>query len=89
MIYNAEVSVRSGRSNATGNHTINALNITPSPIVIGVKDSVSTAKGIMMRRRIDHLPVIKETNKNLVGMLTSSHIAKAMLPSEKIGRKSV
>ncbi len=89
-IYNAEVSVGSGRSNATGNQTINASNImTPSPIVIGTKDSVSTAKGIMMRRRIDHLPVIKEKNKNLVGMLTSSHIAKAMLPSEKIGRKSL
>ncbi|HXX98745.1 MAG TPA: CBS domain-containing protein [Candidatus Bathyarchaeia archaeon] len=83
-------SIGSGRSNAASTHTINASNImTPGPIVIGTKDSVSTAKSIMMRRRIDHLPVIKEKNKNLVGMLTSTHIAKAMLPSEKIGRKSV
>jgi CBS domain-containing protein len=89
-IYDVEISVGSRRSNATGNHTINASNImTPNPIVIGINDSVSTAKGIMMRRRIDHLPVIKEKNKSLVGMLTSTHIAKAMLPSEKIGRKSV
>jgi CBS domain-containing protein len=43
----------------------------------------------MMKRRIDHLPIIEEENNKLIGMLTSTHIAQAMLPSEKIGRWSL
>jgi CBS domain-containing protein len=84
-IYEADVS------GSKSSYAVNASNImTPNPIVITPKDRVSTAKNIMMRRRIDHLPVIDEQeNTELVGMLTSTHIAQAMLPSEKIGRESL
>lgn len=60
--------------------------MTAHPIVLREKDKVSTARSIMIRRRIDHLPLINKKEK-LSGIVTSSHIIEAMLPSEKIGRK--
>jgi CBS domain-containing protein len=62
--------------------------MTTRPVVLREKDKVSTARSIMTRRRIDHIPLVNE-NENLTGMLTSSHIIEAMLPSEKIGRKAL
>jgi predicted transcriptional regulator len=61
--------------------------MTPSPIVISKTDRISSAKTIMKRRRIDHLPVLQD--HRLVGMLTSRHIIEIMLRSERIGRKSL
>jgi hypothetical protein len=46
----------------------------------------------MIRRRIDHLPVIEKERKGpptLKGILTSNHVLECMLPSERIGRKSI
>lgn len=56
------------------------------PIVLREKDKVSTARSMMIRRRIDHIPLLNNKEK-LSGIVTSSHIIGAMLPSEKIGRK--
>jgi len=65
-----------------------ASNImTSDPIVIDCHKTVSAARSIMKRRRIDHLPVVD--NGRLVGIITSSDIMKVMLPSERIGKKSV
>ena len=61
--------------------------MTRDPIVIESHKSVSSARSIMRRRRIDHLPVVD--NGRLVGIITSSDIMKIMLPSERIGKKSV
>ncbi|MGB5091069.1 MAG: CBS domain-containing protein [Nitrososphaeraceae archaeon] len=61
--------------------------MTPSPIVISKTDKISSAKTIMKRRRIDHLPVLQ--GHRLAGMLTSKHIIEIMLRSERIGRKSL
>lgn len=61
--------------------------MTSDPIVIDSHKSVSSARSIMKRRRIDHLPVVD--NGRLVGIITSSDIMKVMLPSERIGKKSV
>jgi CBS domain-containing protein len=61
--------------------------MTPSPIVISKTDKISSAKTIMKRRRIDHLPVLQ--GRRLTGMLTSKHIIEIMLRSERIGRKSL
>ena len=61
--------------------------MTPRPIVISKTDKISSAKTIMKRRRIDHLPVLQE--HRLVGMLTSKHIIEIMLRSERIGRESL
>ncbi|HJU79284.1 MAG TPA: CBS domain-containing protein [Nitrososphaeraceae archaeon] len=69
------------------NLRVNASNImTGDPIVIESHKTVSAAKSIMKRRRIDHLPVID--NNQLVGIITSSDIMKLMSPSERIGKKS-
>ena len=65
-----------------------ASNImTSDPIVIDCHKTVSAARSLMKRRRIDHLPVVD--NGRLVGIVTSSDIMKVMLPSERIGKKSV
>jgi len=68
--------------------------MTPNPTTITSKDKVSAAKGIMIRHKIDHIPVVEKRQQRgpvtLKGILTSSHILhRAMLPSERIGRKSV
>ena len=66
--------------------------MTPNPTTIAPKDRVSTAKDIMIRHRIDHLPVVEKQKRGpvtLKGMLTSSHILGIMIPSERIGRKSI
>jgi CBS domain-containing protein/ribosome-associated translation inhibitor RaiA len=65
-----------------------ASNImTSDPITIDCHKTVSAARSIMKRRRIDHLPVVD--NGRLVGIITSSDIMKVMLPSERISKKSV
>ena len=65
-----------------------ASNImTSDPIVIDCHKTVSAARSIMKRRRIDHLPVVD--NGRLVGIITSSDIMKVMLPSERISKNSV
>jgi CBS domain-containing protein len=61
--------------------------MTRSPIVIGKTDKIASAKTIMKRRRIDHLPVVHEDH--LVGMITSKDILKVMLRSETIPRRSL
>lgn len=67
---------------------INASDImTPDPIVLRAKDKASSAKGIMIRHRIDHLPVIEE--KKLAGIVTSTHMMNATLPSENINKQSI
>ncbi|MGC2385135.1 MAG: CBS domain-containing protein, partial [Nitrososphaeraceae archaeon] len=72
---------------------VSSSNImTPNPTTIASEDKVSAAKGIMIRHRIDHLPVVEKQKRGpvaLKGMLTSSHILRAMIPSERIGRKSI
>jgi CBS domain-containing protein len=75
-----------GAIQETGIEGIKAANImTPDPVVMRPADKASAAKGIMIRHRIDHIPVVDE--RRLAGIVTSVHIAEAMLPSEKIGRK--
>lgn len=70
------------------NLRVNASNImTGDPIVIDSHKTVSAAKSIMKRRRIDHLPVVD--NNHLVGIITSSDIMKLMSPPERIGKKSI
>ena len=61
--------------------------MTSDPITIDCHKTVSAARSIMKRRRIDHLPVVD--SGRLVGIITSSDIMKVMLPSERISKKSV
>jgi CBS domain-containing protein len=64
--------------------------MTPNPVTLTSKDRVSTAKGIMSRHKIDHLPIVekKDGSISIKGILTSSHILEIMFPSERIGKKS-
>jgi len=69
---------------------VKALDImTPQPIVLAEHDKVSAARSIMERRRIDHLPIVKKNNSELSGIVTSGHIIRMMLPSEKIAKRSL
>jgi predicted transcriptional regulator len=58
-----------------------------NPITIKEDDPVAKAKELLVRKRIDHLPVIK--NKRIVGLLTSSHIILRLKSPERVGSKSM
>ncbi|MFQ6134995.1 MAG: CBS domain-containing protein, partial [Nitrososphaerales archaeon] len=60
---------------------INSIMIG-SPIVLGVNDSVAKARKIMVRRRIDHIPIVAD--RRIEGVTTSSHIVFKMLPSQSV-----
>jgi CBS domain-containing protein len=58
--------------------------MTPSPITIKSSEKVAKAREIMVRRRFDHLPVIK--GKRIVGVVTSAHIVFNLMPRLGGGR---
>jgi CBS domain-containing protein len=60
---------------------------TKDPITIEEDTSAATAKDLLVRKRIDHLPVIK--NRRVVGLLTTSHIISRLTPPERVGSKSI
>ncbi|MEM2029118.1 MAG: CBS domain-containing protein [Candidatus Bathyarchaeia archaeon] len=51
--------------------------MSPSPITLSAGEKVSKARGIMLRRRIDHLPVIE--GGKVSGVVTSSHIVFSLM----------
>jgi CBS domain-containing protein len=55
--------------------------MTGNPISINETDPISTAKNLMIRHRIDHIPIIADTLK---GIVTSFDIAKTLLTSENL-----
>jgi CBS domain-containing protein len=57
--------------------------MTENPTTITGSSSVSKAKNLMVRRRIDHLPVVQQERPR--GMLTSSHLIFQLTPAESIG----
>jgi CBS domain-containing protein len=56
---------------------------TEEPSVVEASTSASTARNLMVRRRIDHIPVV-EVNRP-VGVLTSSHLVFNLRPAERLG----
>lgn len=60
---------------------------TSNPITIDRGTSAGKARELLVRRRIDHLPVT--SNGRVVGLLTSTHIINAIAPPERIGSKSM
>ncbi|MDG6905864.1 MAG: CBS domain-containing protein [Nitrososphaerota archaeon] len=68
---------------------------TPDPICVQATASVAKAKRLMVNRKIDQLPIMKE--KRLVGVITSKTIASRILPktdrtvmaSSRIGRMEI
>ncbi len=62
------------------------LIYTQNPITITADESLSSAKRIMINKKIDHLPVINKDKIKQV--LTSSHLIEAIIPKESLGRFS-
>ena len=57
-----------------------------SPVTIETSTSVASARDLMLRKRIDHIPVIHE--RRLTGLITSSQIVSRITVAERIGSKS-
>ena len=60
---------------------------TINPTTIEADASGAKARDLMVRKRIDHLPVVE--NKREIGMLTSSHLVSSLVPLERVGSKSM
>jgi CBS domain-containing protein len=60
---------------------------TRDPITIESEASCAKARDLMIRKRIDHLPVTKETR--VEGIITSNDIVAHITPSERLGSKSM
>jgi len=60
---------------------------TKSPITIEKETSIAKARDLMVRKRIDHLPVTG--NQRLEGIITSTDIVSHIAPSERVGSKSM
>jgi len=63
------------------------LIYTQNPITITADESLSTARRIMITKRIDHLPVMSQGKIKQV--LTSYHILESIIPSERQGKESM
>jgi len=57
--------------------------LTSNPVTVNSTEPLSTARRIMVTKRIDHLPVIK--GGKISQVLTSMHLLQVMKPSERIG----
>lgn len=55
-------------------------------ITITEDDIVAKARNLMVKNRVDHLPVI--SHKKVSGILTSSHIIFRLIPRERIGSEA-
>ena len=55
--------------------------MTANPIKLHENDSALTAKNLMIRHRIDHIPIVEETLK---GIVTSFDIAKILLTANNL-----
>lgn len=60
---------------------------TKEPAAVETESSVAKARALMIRKKIDHLPVTHEGR--LAGILTSFDILFRISPAERIGRESI
>lgn len=60
---------------------------TKNPITIDKESSVAKARELLVRKRIDHLPVT--TDGRVVGIVTSAQIVATMVPPERVGSRSM
>lgn len=56
--------------------------MTPNPIVIKSDDKAAGAKNIIVKNKIDHLPIVDD--KKPLAILTSSHILNVLIPPERV-----
>ncbi|MDH3610731.1 MAG: CBS domain-containing protein [Nitrosopumilus sp.] len=62
------------------------LIYTQNPITIDANETLSSAKRIMINKKIDHLPILSKDKIKQV--LTSFHLIEAIIPKESLGRFS-
>jgi CBS domain-containing protein len=60
---------------------------TTNTIVIQKDTPLSTARKIMVNKRLDHLPVIK--GDKITSVLTSYHLLHTILPPERVGKADI
>jgi len=60
---------------------------TKTPTTISKTSSMAKAKELLIRRRIDHLPVTDD--KRVVGLITSTHIIDLLSDPQRVGSKSM
>lgn len=60
---------------------------TKNPVTVDQTAAIGKARETMVRKRIDHLPVLAVGR--LAGIVTSTHIVNTMAPPERIGSKSM
>jgi CBS domain-containing protein len=60
---------------------------TKNPITVDQAAAIRKATELIVRKRIDHLPVLAAGR--LVGVVTSIHVVNTMVPPERIGSKSM
>lgn len=60
---------------------------TKSPITLEKEASIAKARDLMVRKRIDHLPVTSVQRPE--GIITSTDIVSRIVPLERVGRKSM
>ncbi len=56
--------------------------MTPNPIVIKSDEKVAGAKNIIVKNKIDHLPIVDDKKPSAI--LTSSHILNVLIPPERV-----
>lgn len=61
--------------------------MTPKPATLGEEDNAAKARELMVRKRIDHLPILGKDR--LSGILTSNDLIYRMFPSEGVSTKSM
>jgi CBS domain-containing protein len=60
---------------------------TPNPIIINKQTPLSSARRMMVSKKIDHLPVIHKDSVSQV--LTSYHLLQMILPAERVGKRDI
>ncbi len=63
------------------------LICTQNPVTISSNEPLSTARKLMVSKKIDHLPVVNKDSVRQV--LTSFHVLHAINPHESLGRKAI
>jgi CBS domain-containing protein len=61
--------------------------MTSAPITIRANDNAAKARELMVRRKIDHLPVVGDGK--LIGIVTSNDLINRMIPPEGVGAESM
>ncbi|MEM2914260.1 MAG: CBS domain-containing protein [Candidatus Bathyarchaeia archaeon] len=78
--FDVKAIINEVKNSSLGNISASKI-MTPSPTTATAGEKVANARGVMIRRRFDHLPVIR--GRKIGGMVTSSQIVFNLIPNLK------